>query len=78
MESKQPLHQESAIQDVCKVATWLCGDGSLGVTGQIINGRFIGSSATCQWMAVTLFWGSGLFVGYAFFSKLHFIILLYF
>lgn len=38
---RQPLKQESVIDDVVKNAVWLMSDYSEGVTGQVINGRFI-------------------------------------
>lgn len=37
--AKQPLKQEEPAVDVARTATWLMSDYSLGVTGQIVNGK---------------------------------------
>ena len=38
--AKQPLKQESVVDDVCNAAAWLCSSMAKGITGQVINGLF--------------------------------------
>ena len=38
--AKQPLKQESVVDDVCNTAAWLCSNMAKGITGQVINGLY--------------------------------------
>ena len=40
--SKQPLKQETPLEDVTKSAVWLMSNYALGITGQVINSKELG------------------------------------